>query len=173
MLRERIASQSEVIGAVVSGYSPCCGVPHLAADSLVLGAVLAAVAVALQRVPVNDDIESNDDDNNINDGNNNNNNNTYTTNNNNKINTNKINDSALRTGLLSSVQTWGTQGKGSVLAAKAVETQGKGSVSAAKAVGTQGKGGVVVYRGGRAEELDVAGLAPGRAPVKHKAKAMS
>ena len=28
MLGERIASQSEVIRAIVSGYSPCCGVPH-------------------------------------------------------------------------------------------------------------------------------------------------
>ena len=28
MLRERIASQSEAIGAIVSGYSTCCGVPH-------------------------------------------------------------------------------------------------------------------------------------------------
>ena len=27
MLGERIASQSEVIRAIVSGYSPCCGVP--------------------------------------------------------------------------------------------------------------------------------------------------
>ena len=29
MLRERIASQSEVIRAIVSEYSPCCWVPHL------------------------------------------------------------------------------------------------------------------------------------------------
>ena len=29
MLGYRIASPSEVIGAIVSGYSPCCGVPHL------------------------------------------------------------------------------------------------------------------------------------------------
>ena len=28
MLGERIASQSEVITAIVLGYSPCCGVPH-------------------------------------------------------------------------------------------------------------------------------------------------
>ena len=28
MLGERIASQSEVIRAIVSGYGPCCGVPH-------------------------------------------------------------------------------------------------------------------------------------------------
>ena len=28
MLGERIASQSEVIRAIVSVYSPCCGVPH-------------------------------------------------------------------------------------------------------------------------------------------------
>ena len=26
---ERIASQSEVIRAIASGYSPCCGVSHL------------------------------------------------------------------------------------------------------------------------------------------------
>ena len=30
MLGERIASQSEVIRAIVSGYSPCCGPSHLA-----------------------------------------------------------------------------------------------------------------------------------------------
>ena len=36
-----------------------------------------------------------------------------------------------------------TQGKGGVLATKAVETQGKGTVLAAKAVETQGKGGVL------------------------------
>ena len=29
MLRERTSSQSEVIGAIVSGYNPCCGVPPL------------------------------------------------------------------------------------------------------------------------------------------------
>ena len=29
MLGERITSQSEVIRSIVSGYSPCCGVPHL------------------------------------------------------------------------------------------------------------------------------------------------
>ena len=29
MLEERIASQYEVIRAIVSDYSPCCGVPHL------------------------------------------------------------------------------------------------------------------------------------------------
>ena len=28
MLGGRISSQSEVIRAIVSGYSPCCGVPH-------------------------------------------------------------------------------------------------------------------------------------------------
>ena len=28
MLKERIASQSEVIRAIVSGYSPCYGGPH-------------------------------------------------------------------------------------------------------------------------------------------------
>ena len=30
MLGERIASESEVIRAIVSGYSPCCGFPHQA-----------------------------------------------------------------------------------------------------------------------------------------------
>ena len=29
MLGERIASQSDVIRAILSGYSPCCGAPHL------------------------------------------------------------------------------------------------------------------------------------------------
>ena len=31
MLGERIASQSEVIRAIVPGYNPRCGVPHLLA----------------------------------------------------------------------------------------------------------------------------------------------
>ena len=35
MLGERIASQSEVIRAIVSGYSQCYGVPHLLGDVLV------------------------------------------------------------------------------------------------------------------------------------------
>ena len=34
MLGERIASQSEVIRAIVSGYSPCCGGPHLLRELL-------------------------------------------------------------------------------------------------------------------------------------------
>ena len=29
MLGELIASQYEVLRAIVSGYSPCCGTPHL------------------------------------------------------------------------------------------------------------------------------------------------
>ena len=32
MLGERIASQSEVIRAIVSGYSPCCGVSRTAGE---------------------------------------------------------------------------------------------------------------------------------------------
>ena len=32
MLGERIASQSEVLRAIMSGYSPCCGVPNQGAS---------------------------------------------------------------------------------------------------------------------------------------------
>ena len=42
MLVERIASQSEVIRAIVSGYSPWCGLAHLR-----LAAALGLLALAL------------------------------------------------------------------------------------------------------------------------------
>ena len=46
MLRERIASQSEVIRAIVSGYSQCCG-PRTERDARCLGPKQAATASCL------------------------------------------------------------------------------------------------------------------------------
>ena len=55
MLKERIASQSEVIRAIVSGDSPCCGVPHHevvggAVDELEQDVVLGQVPGSLVRL---------------------------------------------------------------------------------------------------------------------------
>ena len=44
MLGERIASQSEVISAIVSGYSPCCGVLGRRTRLLLRGGCVAAAA---------------------------------------------------------------------------------------------------------------------------------
>ena len=42
MLGERIASQSEVIRAIVYEYSPCCGVPHRRPEAEASGVLLLA-----------------------------------------------------------------------------------------------------------------------------------